>query len=774
MHLWLHPSAISLILLGFAGLAAGPDVRVRGVVRSAETMAPLPYAVVEIIGTARRFSSDGEGRYLIRDLAEGSWVLRARAVGHVDADIRIRVTAASPATMRQDFALEARPIELDALLVEGRRAPRPVPEEPVGAPPARIEQSRIAATPTAFEPDVLKVVQTLPSVATASDYSSALYVRGGTPDQTIVLLDGTPLFNPYHVGGLFSAIDAGLVEDVVAHVGPMSATLGDRLAGIVEINSRAPPLATTRGWGLVSLISTSAGLSAPIGEGGYTVALRHTYLDVMSRAAKRVGLIGTTVPYGFSDGYGHVRQRLAGGELRVSGYLDLEYLSPPGDELPDQNIDFAWGTGAGSASWEGPISRRVSMRASLGYSDFRGDFLGQDSFERQPVVDGSLLNRLIRPAVDFLWLDSRHDIRFGAAAEFYRFGYAMSTSDRDMATLFPEYDDGSNLATLALHAETEWSADERTRWRVGARALAVNGGDIALMPRIGWSRDLDGGVMLFAAAGRKAQAVRSLRSEEAVFSAIFAYDVLAPTGGRIALADEVGGGVEWRPRPTTSLRVEAYARRAHGIRVAPVPANIYFTPLLAPEETDEAEDRAAGLEVSATHRQGDTEVWLAYSGSWLQRTVGEETFRPRFHRVHQLQLIGSQSISGRTALSASAQLASGQSYSRAVGIHRPLRFSPETGRWSYDFTEPELVLEERNRSRLPLYFRLDLGIRSSFTPRLFGRDVTISPYASVLNAVGYSNSLFVVYQWDSWDGDFEGTHAPQMPLLPTFGMEWRF
>ena len=87
-----------------------------------------------------------------------------------------------------------------------------------------------------------------------------------------------------------------------------------------------------------------------------------------------------------------------------------------------------------------------------------------------------------------------------------------------------------------------------------------------------------------------------------------------------------------------------------------------------------------------------------------------------------------------------------------------------------------VLLEERNESRLPLYFRLDIGLRSSFTPRMFGEDVTISPYLSVLNAVAYSNSAFVLYEPFSSGGPgrIGETHAPQLPLLPTIGVEWRF
>jgi hypothetical protein len=352
----------------------------------------------------------------------------------------------------------------------------------------------------------------------------------------------------------------------------------------------------------------------------------------------------------------------------------------------------------------------------------------------------------------------------------------MKSAEEGVDILFPRVGSESSLATVAAHVETEWSSGEATRWRAGLRALAADGGGIAVMPRVGWNRDLNEDWRVFAAAGRKAQAVRSMRSEEAVTSSLFAYDVLAPAGDRLAVGDEIGAGVEWRPLPTTALRIETYGRRAYDVPIAPLPGNVYFTPLLVPDEVATAEDEAAGVEVSASHRFRDTEFWLAYSGAWLRRTVGEESFTPRFHRTHHLQLIGSQSWGSRAALSASMQLGSGQPYSQAIAWTTPLRYDPATGSWvPHIFTG--ILLEERNESRLPPYFRLDLSLRSSFTPRMFGRDVTISPYLSVLNAIAYRNSVFTIYDVtfsNGEQGQIGETHAPQMPLLPTFGMEWRF
>ncbi|HEX6589543.1 MAG TPA: carboxypeptidase regulatory-like domain-containing protein, partial [Longimicrobiales bacterium] len=550
----MHPFrlAVPLLLLACSVTeASAQQVAVRGTVRDSASNEPIPFAVVEIAGSARRFTANDRGTYSIDELAEGRWRLVAHAPGYSSAEAVVVVTADDLADIELDFVLRVGAFELEGILVQGARAPRPVAEAPIGAPPQVIDEARISAVPVAFEPDVLRVVQTLPSVAAASDFSSALYVRGATPDQTVVLLDGTPIFNPYHFAGLFSAIDVGLVDNVTAHVGPTTAALGDRLAATIEIESKAPPIVSTRGWGNVGLVSTNAGVAGPLADGGYTVAARHTYIDLITGAAHELGLMKFAFPYGFTDLYGHVRHPLVGGELRVSGYYNNEHVSPPGEEVPGLELEFDWGTGAASAIWEGILGPSVSMRGGVGFSSFTGEFLGRETdVDRPPFIDATLINRMVRPSVDFLWLAGGQDVRFGAAAELYEFGYRMSTTEEGFDIIFPELDTSSSLATVSAHVEMEWSSGVDTQWRVGLRALAANGAGLALMPRIGWSRDVGAHWSIFAAAGRKAQAVRSMRSEEAVTSSLFAYDVLAPAD-RLAVGDELAAGFEWQPRPTT-------------------------------------------------------------------------------------------------------------------------------------------------------------------------------------------------------------------------------
>ena len=139
------------LLLALApGDLAAQLVTVRGAVRDSAD-APIAYAVIEIVGTARRFSADSAGRYVIEELADGTWTLRASALGYRDVEANVAVGETQRGEITRDFRLESAALEIPGIVVAGEAA-RPVAEAPVGAPPAIIDRARINAVPAAFEP----------------------------------------------------------------------------------------------------------------------------------------------------------------------------------------------------------------------------------------------------------------------------------------------------------------------------------------------------------------------------------------------------------------------------------------------------------------------------------------------------------------------------------------------------------------------------------------------------------------------------------------------
>lgn len=242
----LHSALVLLMLSGPA--VARYMGTLHGTVRAEGTQEPIAYATLELPGLGRRVEADARGYYVVPDLPIGRWQVRVSAFGYRPSERMVDVGRGE--SLRVDFVLARRPIELEGVAVETESA-APAVAEHAGPGPVRISAPMIRVVPALAEADVLRAVQALPSVAAASDFSSALYVRGGSPDQNLVLLDGAPLFNPYHLGGIFSAFDPDAVQAVDVLPGAFPASVGDRVSGVVAVRTRDGGRDRIRGRGAV-------------------------------------------------------------------------------------------------------------------------------------------------------------------------------------------------------------------------------------------------------------------------------------------------------------------------------------------------------------------------------------------------------------------------------------------------------------------------------------------------------------------------------------------
>ena len=136
------------------------------------------------------------------------------------------------------------------------------------------------------EPDLLRSLQLLPGVQTASDFSSGLYVRGGGPDQTGILLDQVRLYNPSHAFGFFSTFNPDAIKDVTFYKGAYPAQYGGNLGGMLDVQNRAGNRREFKASGGISLISSRATLEGPLGSGSWMLAGRRTYIDPVLKAVR--------------------------------------------------------------------------------------------------------------------------------------------------------------------------------------------------------------------------------------------------------------------------------------------------------------------------------------------------------------------------------------------------------------------------------------------------------------------------------------------------------
>ena len=173
----------------------------------------------------------------------------------------------------------------------------------------KIEPSRVnlsprilKSQPSLTEPDIFRTIQSLPGVLTTSEFSTGLVIRGGNTDQNLILLDGITVYNPSHLGGLFSNFIVDAVKDAELIKGGYNAEYGGRLSAVLDIRSREGNRNKIEGSSSVSLLTAQSTIEGPIPGGAFLVAGRRTYFDkVLPYVTDNFDL-----PYYFYDLQGHI------------------------------------------------------------------------------------------------------------------------------------------------------------------------------------------------------------------------------------------------------------------------------------------------------------------------------------------------------------------------------------------------------------------------------------------------------------------------------------
>ena len=775
---------MSAFLVGLTLLVAQQGT-IYGWVRAEDSREPVPFAAVEVVGH-RAVLADEHGYFVVAGVPAGSARVRASMLGYDATEAAAEVPDGG--SVRVDLLLPFRPVRLEGIRAEADAEALDAART-AGPPPIRIDAPTLNLVPALAEKDAFRALQLLPAVAAASDFSSALYVRGGSPDQNLVLLDGAPLFNPYHVGGLFSAIDPDAIATLEMLPGGMPAAEGDRASGVVKVWTRDGGRDRLRGHGAIGLVSSRLGLDGPLptSGGSYLVSARRTYFDAMTKAAYELGALETPFPYSFTDAHAKITQDIGRtGRLNISGYLNDERVHTP-EEIDDNNITaFDWGTRAGSIAYRQPFGGAFLGEVTLAATSFDGDFDSVDHFDGAPP-DTSLFGRItMRDVVadaSVTWYGSGHELKAGVQVDDYDFRYHFRIGDvvvtdpnrpndgDDLDDLFAQLGEAAGITTVAGYLEDEWDVGGGVALRLGLRALHTPDLGTEVMPRLGARWAVTPRVSLTAAAGRYAQAIHSLRDEESVLASIVPYELLVPASPETGylVAEDVVGGVEYRA-PDTRLRVEGYVKRYPSLPTPPLANDPARAPIFATDFLP-GTGRAAGLELFAQHRTGRATLMGSYALSFGERTSEGVSYTPRYNRLHLLDLSGAYEWGDTGILTARLAAGTGQPYTPALARIPVFVQDPATGQ--YQWGGDRVVLGEHNSERLPAYLRLDVGARKELTRNWFGREVTLTPYAQVLNVLGNRNVTSGQPRYN-YDGSGELEYLPALPLLPTFGIEWRF
>ncbi len=712
--------------------------------------------------------TDGLGFFAFRDVAPGAYFLSLTRIGYAQYRERIQVTAGARTELEITVASQA--IELEGVEVEAERS-RSSFEESAGVTVQDISREAMKAIPGLAETDPLRAVEVLPGVTTVSDFSAAFNVRGGSADQNLILLDDIPIFNPFHLGGVFSVFNADMIGRAELRAGGFPAEYGGRVSSVLTVESDVGDGEISVDAGvsvLASRVALDGSLPAAaanalgLANTRWRVSGRRSYFDVLLKP-------WTEFPYHLTDLQGVFEAWTKGGNrIRVTTYTgsDIIDLSDVGDN--PLKIRWGWGNDAVGASWTNPMRGGGAMDVRASFSRFIADFDFVDLESRfgtevQQATFQADLER--RPTARTRW-------KSGVVAKRLDYDNSLVAGG---TVLGESMGDGWEAAA---YSQVHWDPNSRWLFEGGLRLdhwrPNPGGSETTLSPRFAVKRFIrDRSAAIRLAGGRYSQFLHSLRDEE--FPVGLDVWVLAGSRAPRVVSDQLQMGVEsFFDDDEWFASLEGYYRTFDGV----------ITLNSAEDPNDDLDDLLAGdgyaygVDLFIKRNLGLTTGWISASFLKTERTFPDTqsgylpfpdlTYPPVFDRRVDIDVVLRRPV-GWWGLEAGlrANFGTGLPYTRPLATFEVFRRRLVEGMFNFD-NESAVVPGPHNAARYPARHRLDLSFRKPME-KGWGR---LTPYLSVINVYNQKNVLFYFYDYGASPPTRSG--VSMIPFLPTLGVEVSF
>jgi hypothetical protein len=693
--------------------------------------------------------------------------------------------------LRIDFRLQAGSQQLKEITINETGA-MPV-QESSQMSSISVPVSQVRSMPRLLgEPDLLKALQMMPGVKQGTEGSSALLVRGGTPDQNLILLDGAALYHPMHLLGIFSTFNTSVLKDVTLYKGAFPARFGGRLSSVVDISTKDGNLYRHHGEFSVGLISSQITLEGPIQKGktSYVISGRRSYPDLIAgpiaksaqEELRKFSLffydINAKVHHQFSD-----RDK-----LYMSFYMGKDRLrmrrrsiadqDPAVDDYDLSDLGIQWGNITGTLRWSHVVSPKLFTNTMLTGSSYKFStgIHTEDKYDGDLSTSTLQLNSGIRDYGVKTDIDYRpmpaHALKLGAAYMYHVFTpgiVRMKQSSGEEVTL-DSVNNNRNIgaAEMDVYAEDDWEISPRLKINAGLHASAFSVQERfyhSLQPRVSMRFKLPGDWALKGSYTHMTQYIHLLANN----SISLPTDLWVPATKKVApqQARQFALGLARNLfRNEYEFSAEVYYKKMYKVAEYKDGAT-YLTSSKGDtwqEQVASGTGRSYGLELLLQKKTGRLTGWIGYTWAVSDRTIPGvnygHTFYYKYDRRHDLHLVTIYKIRKNIEVSGSWTYQSAFPFTLPVaryeGISGPI---PSQGpdNWS-----PEVdYINTRNNVRISVYHRLDLGI-NFIKEKKSGHIRTWN--ISVMNAYNRMNPFF--YYVDRYANNKPQVNLKGLVLLP--------
>jgi hypothetical protein len=716
-HKWL--CCIVLFFLFHTFIVAQTHSVVSGVIRNADgehiigasvSLAAVSDTTLSAFSRFRQSITNKYGYFALPSIPKGAYILRVRSLGYGVWQQSITVGEQSTPYL---ITLPSEDIQLSAISIEGSQSKSLVSTVQLSSAIFR------QAPSLGSERDVFRVVQLLPGVKAGNEFSSGLYIRGSSPDQNLILLDGVPVYNPTHLFGMFSTFNADAISDIKLYKGAFPAEFGGRLSSVLDVTMKEGAKEKLGGAAHLSFFSARLQAEGPIGkQASFAVSARRMYLDAL------LGLVdpeGASPRYNFFDVNAKINYTLSESDrLFASGYLGRDVFTPMANISAAQSLQ--WGNATAHFRWTHIFSPSLFATFSASYTDY--DFAYKDRLLTtlaSPLfqINSRIQNTLLTGEAQ--WFASpEHTVKFGTQAIFHTLRSlidAENTVTVDMNSVTK-----TSAIEYAAFVQDEWQILPTLQATLGLRGTYFSNGNYArLEPRSALRFEMSDATTIKGAFAVTNQFLHLLTQS----SISLPTETWFPANTSIQPSQSIQYvlGVEHLLNgKEIFLSLEGYYKSLRNIYEFKDNAEFRQGVPLEAQITN-GSGEAFGVECFAHKRVGSFTGWIGYTLAWTTRLFPSlnngKMFFANYDRRHDIQIVAHYTLSDEWEFGASWIFQSGQPITIAsshvvAGFISP---SNSNGNRTFIDTTPsqQLYYSQRNSVRLPPAHRLDVNVAHNFT-----------------------------------------------------------
>ena len=729
---------------------------IRGFVYEKESGEPVMFCNVILKGTTIGAATDINGMYNISKVNPGNYTLIVTYIGYDTTQVNITLKGGQ--ILSQNLEIREASIKLNEVKISGEREAM---RTEVKAAAIKITKQDLEMMPTiGGEPDLAQYMQVIPGVIFTGDQGGQLYIRGGSPIQNKVLLDGMIIYSPFHSIGLFSVFDSDIIRNTDVYTGGFSAEYGGRVSSIMDIKTIDGNKKEIGGKLSANTFSSKLFVEGPLSKSGnssFVFSGKTSYLDKSSDLLYKYPILyfdKKGLPYSYTDLYGKVSTKGSNGsKVSVFGFNFADNVNYEGISELNWNSK-----GIGSEFILIPGGSPVLIEGNFAYSSYNISLDEAASPLRESGIHGFDMG------FDFTYFQPKGKIKYGF--DIHGFSIDYLTYNSENSKINPK------VSTSEFSAYVNYQFTS-TRWIVEPGLRLQYYGDLGTSPepRLGVKYIVSEKMRLKLSSGLYSQNLLSTTSDRDVvnlFTGIISSpeDLPSQADGtpyknNFEKARHLITGVEYDVSNKIDFQLEGYIKDFTQL------TNINRNMVSNTDNQFIVESGIAkGIDALVKYKGQKLYVWVVYSLGMVTRTDGENTYFPHFDRRHNVNFVTSYKFGKNASWEADFRwnLGSGFPFTQTQGFYENLTFSDGINT-DYTTANGELGIEyaELNKGRLPYYHRLDASISKKMK---LSKKINIDITASVTNAYNRENIFYfnrVKYE-----------RVNQLPIMPSIGASITF